>query len=56
VRSLRRPRLVRCGTTTELYRWTVRDNICTVGGHVADDATEYKLLRANLLPRIPKAD
>src|SRR6185503_16218173 len=41
---------VRCGTTTEFYRWTRREDVCAVGGHVAEDATTY-----TLTPRIPMA-
>lgn len=39
---------VRCGTTTEFYRWTNRDDVCAVGGHVTSEATDY-----TLLPRAP---
>lgn len=41
---------VRCGTTTEFYRWTRGEDVCAVGGHVAPDATMY-----TLLPRAPVA-
>lgn len=39
---------VRCGTTTEFYRWTVRADVCAVGGHATSETTEY-----TLLPRTP---
>jgi hypothetical protein len=39
---------VRCGTMTEYYRWTRRDDVCQVGGHVHPGVQRY-----TLVPRVP---
>ena len=35
---------VRCGTMTEFYHWTRRDDVCQVGDHVARRLRSYRLM------------
>jgi hypothetical protein len=39
---------VRCGTMTEYYRWTRRDDVCRVGGHVHPRVQRYTLVPRGL--------
>lgn len=35
---------VRCGTMTEYYRWSRRDDVCHVGDHVHPQVQQYTLI------------